>query len=166
MDVARSVSTSVKRNGGIPHSGTIVQPGTTVDHGKLVSNIRMTLSSGRNELVLQLKPEVLGRALISLRQGEKGVELKFEVEHPDARRIFEAEATHLKEALNAAGIHTVSIEVRTSDSQPDRFAQTDEGSTRNRQQQDRGDGDPGDRRRKERFSRPRFFGYNSFDIAA
>jgi len=165
VETTKPVSPSAKHTGFISYARTTSQSTPSVDRGDLVNSIKMTLTNGRGEMVLQLKPEVLGRALIILRQGTNGLKLEFEVEHPEARQIIEAEMPQLREALTAAGIQTASIEVRTSDSHQERFAQTNDGSQRNRQHNGRDD-ESGSQQRQEHTSRPRFLGYNSFDIAA
>jgi len=166
VETTKPVSPSAKQTGFISYARTTPQSIPSVDRGELVSSIKMTLTNGRGEMVLQLKPEVLGRALIILRQGENGLKLEFEVEHQEARQIIEAETPQLREALNAAGIQTASIEVRTSDPHQGRFAQTNDSSQRNGQHNGRDDDESGSHQRQEHTSHPRFFGYNSFDIAA
>ncbi|NQT34113.1 flagellar hook-length control protein FliK [bacterium] len=153
-------SSSAARQGSRSQS-SLPQP----DRTELVSNIKLNLAAGRNELVLRLKPEVLGKALIIFNQGKDGLKLEFRIDHPDVRRVIEAEAVQLREALNAAGIQTSSIEVRVADEDNKRFTQTDENSEHKKQNKEQSR-DEDNHQPGEHPLKPRYFGYNSFDIAA
>jgi len=137
-----------------------------VDPGALVSGIKLSLSEGRSELVLRLRPEVLGRAIVSLRYLEDGLRLEFQLERPEARQAIEAESAKLKEALAAAGFQTVSIEVRIPDPDGERPDLHDDDEDRRQSSRDQDDNNPDSEHRQQQNRPPLMFGYNTFDIAA
>ena len=138
------------------------------DPSNFVSHVRMSLSSGRGEITIRLKPEILGSALISLRQEEDGLKIEFEVETPAARQILEAQTPQLKDALINAGIEITQIEIRIADHSQERFAPTDDKSSGNRQQAGSNNNPKGEESsdQSQPNTYPRYLGYNTFDIAA
>jgi len=137
-----------------------------VDQVKLVNSVKLTLASGRSELTIQLKPEMLGHALITLRQVENGLEMEFQVESIHAKHLIEAEAPQIKEALAALGIQTSNIDVRTTDSNPERFTIADNGSNGQRKQEQHNREDARMEQQRDNMMQFRNLGYNTFEIAA
>lgn len=150
--------TSLEKNASMP------QP--PIDQAKLVDNIKLTLTSGRSELTIQLKPEVLGSALVTLRKTDNGLELEFQVESAHAKQAIEVEVPQIREALAAVGIHTSSIDVKTSDFNPERFSTPENGGNGQRGQgkQDRSSANA--EQQIDNLRKFRNLGYNTFEIAA
>lgn len=141
------------------------QPPPPIDPGKLVNAVRMTLTDGGGEVVLRLKPELLGRALITLHQEEDSLHVRFSLERPEARQVIEAEAARLKDALVAAGFQEVIFEFRASDEAAG-WAERAHDDPRGRQDPRREGDSSGEQPQQRREPRPLMLGYNTFDIAA
>jgi flagellar hook-length control protein FliK len=156
---AQQLTDAVRQHTG---STTGRQP---VDTMTLAQNIRFNLAGGRQELTLQLKPETLGRALIQLHREDDRLKVEFTVERPEARHAIEAQVTALRDNLVSLGFQNVSIEVRTGSDETlwNERAGSDRNSADSPQDQNR---QSAEEHRNPPSSRARYFGYNTFDIAA
>lgn len=139
----------------------------TINHAELVHSIRYTLSSGKSDLVLRLRPEVLGRALITLHHSKGALHLNFQVQEPAARVAIEAEATRLKDTLVNAGFGNVTIDVKSGDGQTrqDNFTFDDakdrQPSSGNPQHQE-----PEPKQDTTSPEKQLMLGYNTFELVA
>ncbi len=139
-----------------------------VNPAELLNGVKLTLKQGGSQLLMQLKPEVLGRALVSMKHLEGKLSLEFLVEHESARQTIQSEASHLKETLVSVGFTEVVIDVKTMPPTP---FQTDveSGESQLHQEQSR-NGDGNERQaqeEQERLSRkPLMLGYNTFELIA
>lgn len=151
----------------VSNQAVILKDTGSIDMPSLVNRIRLTLDSGQQELRLNLKPAILGRAVIILHRQDDLLHLDFSLEKSSARVAIETETPRLREALASIGFQNVNIDVHapqnrnldadmnpeTSDRQqhfqrhPD-HRQTDEPSETNR------------------TLNPRMLGYNTFDLVA
>ncbi len=137
-----------------------------VDVADLVREVKLSVREGRSEIVMRLKPEILGKALVSLKQIGETLKVVFSIERLEARIAIEGEAAHIKENLQAAGFQNVQVEVKTHDggSSKSEFSQQQDDSRRDSSSRQGREEAPPDRH----HYRPgkRMFGYNTFDIAA
>ena len=137
-----------------------------MDLQELVSGVKLSLKAGKRELLLNLKPAALGRAMVSLRNVDNRLVLEFTVERLGARQAIEAESSQLREALAAVGFQSVTIDVRP----PEAYTQQSGVNPDNQNQRQSSNRD-NNRRKQQRsseqfLSNPRMLGYNTFDLIA
>lgn len=71
---------------------------------EVINNVRILLNSGKNEVVIRLVPEQLGKLEIRLRKNAGKLTGEFKVENREARELLSSEFVHLKRSLEEQGI--------------------------------------------------------------
>lgn len=149
-----------------PQGTFTARDSSPMDLQELVSGVKLSLKAGKRELLLNLKPAALGRAMVSLRNVDNRLVLEFTVESLGARQAIEAESSQLREALAAVGFQSVTIDVRP----PEAYTQQSGVNPDNQNQRQSSNRD-NNRRKQQRsseqfLSNPRMLGYNTFDLIA
>jgi len=139
---------------------------STLELGDLTRQIKFNLESGRRELIVHLKPEILGRAMILMQQDAGGLSLEFQLEREASRQAVEAQTQRLQEALADLGFNNVTISVKAVGDEASSWAgQTSpDGDHRERRQSKSSPAESPESQPGSAY--PRMFGYNTFEIAA
>lgn len=150
----------------VPTQASLLKGAEPIDVQSLVQRIKLTLKSGQQELRLNLKPAVLGRAIITLHRQDDSLKLDFALESSTARATIENETVRLREALTTVGFQSVSINVHGPGSREmdnELHPETGEHPQHSNQHNSRKNED---QQETSQMLNPRMLGYNTFDLVA
>lgn len=83
-------------------------------YDKLVQKISTMKAAGQEQMVIQLKPEALGRLTIRLTMGESGLIAQLSAANPRVQEQLSAQAASLQSSLSDQGLKDVRVIVTTT----------------------------------------------------
>ncbi len=122
--------------------------------------------TGQQKVELTLRPEALGKATALIEKIGDMLKLEFKIESLESKAAVEAETSHLRESLAAAGYNNVTIEFSLSTpAKGDSQTHAEPRHQRDQQSQDNLKSKD-DEREEPRRQRQLTYGYNSFEMVA
>jgi len=84
---------------------------------QIVSSVKVNLSDDTNEMLIQLRPEHLGKLALSLTSVQGVITANFMADNPAVKEMIEANLAQLRVSLQEQGINVDKLEVVVTDNQ-------------------------------------------------
>lgn len=84
---------------------------------QIVSSVKVNLSDDTNEMLIQLRPEHLGKLALSLTSEQGVITANFMADNPVVKELIEANLAQLRVSLQEQGINVDKLEVVVTDNQ-------------------------------------------------